>query len=276
MDERLDRIASMANQIAYEGRDLDEYIDGAPHIKHESLRELYGRLVLEVFDAAKESTDSPVVADLGAGEGGVTLPFLELGAQVVAVDISSSQLAALKSKAQGRSDQLDARCQDIHDFLKEEDASYDIVAVNAFLHHIPDYLSLIRRAVSLLKPGGVFFSFQDPLRYDTVGFANRALTDTGYFFWRLSGGAKGDVLGGIYRRARRKFGVYHDDSKSDNAEYHVVRNGVDQEAIANLLVELGCECRVVRYYSSQNTLFQKLGEKLGLENVFGVVAKRPR
>ncbi|MBA3482749.1 MAG: class I SAM-dependent methyltransferase [Pirellulales bacterium] len=271
VDERLNRVASMANQLAYGSKDAATYIDGAPHIKHAVLRELYGKLVLEVFDAASKHGRPPRVADLGAGEGSVTLPFLELGAHVVAVDISSKQLNTLREKCRKHEDKLDVRCQDIHEFLSNENDKYDIIAVNSFLHHIPDYLSLIADATSMLTPHGLFFSFQDPLRYDTVGIPTRIFTELGYFFWRLS---KNDVMGGIRRRIRRSRGIYLEGSVQDNAEYHVVRNGLDQKAIETVFGQRGFNCRVIPYYSTHNSLFQPIGTALNLENHFAVVAQR--
>jgi SAM-dependent methyltransferase len=274
VDNRLNRIAALANEVAYSVKDAAAYIDGAPHIKHASLRELYGGLVIEIFDSAAKHASPPNVLDLGAGEGSVTLPFLELGAKVTAVDISERQLGTLRENCQRHADRLEVRCEDINETLKKTESKYDIIAVNSFLHHIPDYLSLIERCTELLNPHGIFFSFQDPLRYDTVGLPAKLFTDAGYFFWRLAGGAKGDVIGGIRRRLRRRRGVYLEDCYQDNAEYHVIRNGLDQQAIKSLLEGRGSDCRVVSYFSTQNRVFQPIGTALGISNTFSVVAER--
>ena len=274
VDQRLNRLAALANEVAYGQKDVKAYIDGAGQIKHASLRELYGKLVLEVFDAASKYAAEPAVLDLGAGEGSVTLPFLELGARVTAVDISSRQLDVLREKCKRHSDRLEARCEDINDTLENCAEKYDIIAVNSFLHHIPDYLSMIDRCTSLLTQHGIFFSFQDPLRYDTVAFSSRVFTDVGYFLWRCSKGSKGDVVGGIRRRLRRRRGIYLDDCPSDNAEYHITRNGVDHHAIEELLKKRGFDCRIIKYYSTQNRVFQPIGAALGIRNTFGVVAHR--
>jgi len=275
MDERLRRIASIANDLAYgDESQTQRYINGAPHIKHAPLRMLYGELVLQVYDAVSRHTTTPRVLDLGAGEGSVTLPFLELGAHVLAVDLSASQLDVLRQKCSHLKDRLEVRQQDIYETLKDNGQKFDIIAGNSFLHHIPDYLSLIRQAAPLLTPHGVFFSFQDPLRYDSVGLPTRMLTDTAYLFWRMSLGSKGDVIGGVRRRLRRRRGVYLEDCYQDNAEYHVVRNGVDQNAIVELFQSLGYECRVVSYFSTQNSLLQPVGAALGMKNTFSVIAHK--
>lgn len=271
MDNRINKIAAMANVYSYGEEATRKYIDGAPHVKHAELRRLYGKLAVQIFDHAKKYAQIPTVLDLGAGEGSVTLPFLELGAKVVAVDISPSQLESLKTKCAHLGDMLEVRCEDINTTLKEKNKKYDIIVANSFLHHVPDYLTMIRDAAAVLNPRGQIFSFQDPLRYDTVGKFNMAFSSLAYFSWRIF---KSDVIGGIKRRIRRTRGIYAEDSVADNTEYHITRNGVDQDAIHELLIDLGFDCEVVSYFSTQSSLFQPIGSTLGIKNTFAIVAQR--
>lgn len=55
MDERINRIAALVNVSAYDTEASKKYIVGAPHIKHDSLRKLYGKLVIQAFDSAAGS-----------------------------------------------------------------------------------------------------------------------------------------------------------------------------------------------------------------------------
>ena len=271
MDERINRVAALANVSAYDAEATKKYIDGAPHIKHDSLRKLYGKLVIRAFDSAALHTKIPKVLDLGAGEGSVTLPFLDLGAKVVAVDISSSQLDSLKTKCSHFGDMLEVRCEDINDTLKRNEGKYDIVVFNSFLHHVPDYLEMIRKATMMLSHHGQFFSFQDPLRYDSVGKSTMNVSKLAYFSWRIF---QGDVIGGLKRRIRRSQGIYIEDSVHDNAEYHVTRNGVDQDSIQFLLERQGFDCNIVHYFSTQSSLFQPIGTILNMKNSFAVLAQK--
>ena len=272
MDERINRVATLANVSSYDAEATRNYIDGAPHIKHDALRKLYGKLVVQVFDSAKKHIKNPKVLDLGAGEGSVTLPFLELGAKVVAVDISSSQLDVLKKKCKDFGDMLEVRCEDINDVLKDKSNKYDIIVVNSFLHHVPDYLGMISEATTVLNPHGQFFFFQDPLRYDTVGKFTMLFSNLAYFSWRVF---KGDAIGGLKRRLRRARGIYLEDSVHDNSEFHVTRNGVDQCAIYELFKEQrDIDCDIVSYFSTQSSFFQSLGTLLGMKNTFAVVAQK--
>lgn len=269
MDERINKIAALANIVAYNPALTKDYIDGAPHVKHESLRRLYGELVVRVFDEAKKHNATPRVLDIGAGEGSVTLSFLELGAKVVATDISESQLAALKEKCARFGNMLEVRCEDVADTIKNGADSFDIVVASSFLHHVPDYLGMINSLMKILTPHGQFFSFQDPLRYDSLGKLELLYSNLSYMWWRIF---KGDLIGGLQRRLRRSRGVYLQDCEHDNAEFHVTRNGVDQDAISRLFLANGFECEIRSYFSTQNCFFQLVGEWLGINNTFAVVA----
>ena len=148
---------------------------------------------------------------------------------------------------------------------------YDIIVANSFLHHIPDYIGIIREAVAILSLHGQFFSFQDPLRYDSVGRFTMIFSNLSYFLWRIF---KGDVIGGLMRRLRRSRGIYLADSVHDNAEYHVARNGVDQDAIYCFLKEQGFDCDIISYFSTLSRLFQPIGTALGVKNTFAIISRR--
>jgi hypothetical protein len=56
-------------------------------------------------------------------------------------------------------------------------------------------------------------------------------------------------------------------------EYHVVRNGVDERALRDLLEGSFRELRLVEYWSNQSRLAFRLGRRLGLANQFALVAE---
>jgi len=267
--------AAIANATVYNSGWTEIFTEGAPHLKHASLRALLARLIRRVYERAVVHTPTPLVLDLGAGEGSVTRQWLELGARVTAVDVSSSQLAELDRKCERYRDPLETRCGDVGEVLRELDGPFDVVVASACLHHLPDYLGVVGDAIKLLAPHGQFLSFQDPLRYDTVSRFTRAFGELSYLSWRM---LQGDLWGGLRRRLRRGRGVLDesalDDSPLNYAEYHVVRGGVDQDAIVALLAASGFECEIIRYFSTQSRVFQPLGAALGLQNTFGILGER--
>ena len=270
MDERIIKGIATTNVVEADPEAVREYVDGAPHIKHASLRNLYSELVIAIYDLAATYTSAPKVLDLGCGDGLMTLSFLKLGASVTAVDISESRLDVLQSKCACYPEKLEVHCRDVFDALRDfqsGDKRYDIIVANSFLHHIPDYLGFVCQAVEILSPWGQFFSFRDLLRYDSLSRFTLLFSTIAYASWRVF---KGDVIKGVKRRMRRYRGIYLDECPADNVEYHVVRNGVDQDAIRDLR-QLGLECKVIRYFSTQSRLWQLMGTALGVDNTFGIV-----
>jgi len=271
IDEKTNHIAAVANAAMFEEQDTATYIQGAPHLKHARLRALYDDLTIRVFTSAKRNSDTPAVLDLGAGEGSATVRFLELGARVTAVDISENQLRDLRRRCDRYGDNLQVHCEEIASTIQRQSDLYDVVVMNSFIHHIPDYLAVIKNVLPLLKLRGQFFSFQDPLEYDTLERRSYVFSQAAYFSWRIF---QGNLWRGFKTRLRRSRGVYIAGSQEDDAEYHVTRNGVDQTAIAHLLAAEHFDCTVVRYFSTQSGLFQRIGASLAMENTFSITAQR--
>jgi len=265
------RLASTANRDAYNNLEMGRYVSIAPHLRHDSIRNLYAGLVETAYQTASSQIIGPAsVLDLGAGEGTVTRPFLQLGASVLAVDISEKQLEQLQVKCAGLPGQLELRCADLY-VVMGEDRRFDIIVANSLLHHIPDYVDLVQRASALLSENGVFFCFQDPMWKPSIARRDALLSWTAYTAWRLG---QGDLLGGIWRRIRRMFGFYSAESLHDNTEYHAVRDGVNQNAIRAALAAEGFECELFEYCSFHSDAWQPLGERLGVKNTFGLLATR--
>jgi ubiquinone/menaquinone biosynthesis C-methylase UbiE len=96
------------------------------------------------------------VLDIGTGTGNLTAHFLTAGAQVTAADISAECLRVVTEKfgATGRlqTSLLDGR--GLHQFA---DGSFDVAACYSVLHHVPDYLALVREMARVVRPGGVVY-----------------------------------------------------------------------------------------------------------------------
>lgn len=252
----------------YDERHAARYCAGAPHLRHRDLRALYRRLAEEATSFAAVGGNRPRVLDLGAGSGGATMPFVELGAAVTAVDDSPAQLARLKERAGDRVETIEA---DAEEALASLPVDYDVVVASSFLHHIPDYLGFLDRALGRARARAVFLSFQDPLLYASLPRPTRLYATLSYDAWRL---AQGDVLAGIGRRLRRRRGVYLDTVVEDVIEFHATREGVDHEAVLAKIAAHGFEPRLVRYFSTQARPFHLAGRAFRLENMFAVIATR--
>jgi ArsR family transcriptional regulator len=93
-------------------------------------------------------------ADLGIGDGMLTLILAETAEKVTAVDLSPEMLAALRSRAkqQGIAN-IETVEGDIED-LPLPDASHDVVVMSQALHHVNDPDKALREAKRVLVPGG--------------------------------------------------------------------------------------------------------------------------
>ncbi|GGT30280.1 hypothetical protein GCM10010271_37920 [Streptomyces kurssanovii] len=146
----------------------------------------------------------------------------------------------------------------------------EAVVCISVLHHIPDYLGTIERVAGQIAPGGVFFSAQDPMWYPRRSRMSMNLDRNAYFLWRLG---QGHFRRGIATRLRRIRGIYDDTNEADMVEYHVVRNGVDEEALRDLLAQNFEAVELQRYWSTQSGVLQAVGERFFPPTTFSLVAR---
>lgn len=244
-----------------------DYRAGSPHLMH---WQLYDRLVKEVLCVLRTAVAPTTVLEIGAGHGGYTEPLLAAGHHVTATEMSRPSLARLKERF-GSNEKFSCAF--------DSDGSLDILGGRTFslvlcvsvLHHIPDYTSFVQRALSRhLEVGGSFISIQDPLWYPNVPRATRRLDRLAYLSWRS---ARGRYREGARTQLRRMRGVYDPSNPADMVEYHVVRNGVDEEALRTVLERSFGQVRLETYWSTPAATFQRAGARLGLRNTFMLVAQ---
>ena len=279
MNKRDHEDAALANKEMYNlavvvKKPVTKKSRAKPSIFSASYGKLYEKLMADAYNHAVKFTPIPEVLDIGAGEGLATLQFLKLGAKVAAVDISDSQLQKLNEQCVDYGDRLEVYCQEVLDAInmfKAKKKKFDVIVAFSFLHHIPNYLNMIKQSAEVLSPGGQFLTFADPLRYNSVGLFTRFFDQFAYYSWRIF---RGDVLNGIKRYSRRKRGIYLEDCIEDNLEYHCLRGGVDQDAINELFNKIGFECKIVRYYGTFRPFWQFIGSTLGIKNLFAVIAQK--
>jgi ArsR family transcriptional regulator len=93
-------------------------------------------------------------ADLGIGDGLLTLMLSEVAEKVTAVDISPEMLHQLRVRAQKQGiDNIEAVEGEIED-LPLPDASFDVVVMSQALHHAGQPARALAEAARILVPGG--------------------------------------------------------------------------------------------------------------------------
>lgn len=94
--------------------------------------------------------------DFGAGTGNLTGHLLKLGMNVLAADVSPKSLAILEEKCR-QTGQLETVVLNGVDLSNMESDRFDMITTYSVLHHVPDYLSIIKEFVRVLKPGGIIY-----------------------------------------------------------------------------------------------------------------------
>jgi SAM-dependent methyltransferase len=259
-------MASLQERMHDAGHDYDV---GSPHLRHPGLRNEIVARIRSLVTEQHERRGSCRVLEIGAGHGSFTDHVAAMGAEITVTEMSRPSLDSLRSRfAYNPSVRL------VYDPDGErvfsDDAEYDLVLCISVLHHIPDYLGFVARLVDRVEPGGSFASFQDPLWYRRQGRVTRAFDKTAYYAWRLG---QRNVRRGVSTRLRRIRGVYDVANPADMVEYHVVRDGVDETALKELLSSRFPAVELWTYWSTQAPLLQVVGERLGAHTTFGLVGR---
>lgn len=245
-----------------------DYRAGSPHLTH---WHLYQRLLGELRRVLKSLQRDKLpwsILDVGAGHGSFTEPLLAYGCAVTATEMSRPSLDVLRDQY-GMNELFSPLLDEDGMFTNIGDKTFSLVLFASVLHHIPSYEAALGAAAARVVPGGALLTFQDPLWYPTLRKADRLLSRFAYLWWRLR---QGNYVRGLKTRWRRVRGLYDEQNPSDTVEYHVVRQGVNQDDVQRTLSLLFRNVRLVRYWSTQSPFWQRAGERLRLENTFGVVA----
>jgi 2-polyprenyl-3-methyl-5-hydroxy-6-metoxy-1,4-benzoquinol methylase len=120
---------------------------------------------------------------VGAGHGGFAKPALAMGCEVTAVDMSGPSIEELKRRF-GTNPKGKA-CYDPEGTLCDVDEDYALLIFVSVLHHIPDYMSFLKKASQRITTGGALLTLQDPSWYSRHRVAHHA-EQAAYFGWRLT------------------------------------------------------------------------------------------
>ena len=107
-------------------------------------------------------TSATRVFEIGCGEGGNLVPFIELGCTCVGVDLLRSKIdlgrAYLDEVVPGGDAEL--VIQDIYDSSADRLGQFDLIMLRDVIEHIHDQERFLKMVHRFLKPGGrIFFGF---------------------------------------------------------------------------------------------------------------------
>jgi SAM-dependent methyltransferase len=251
--------------------DGHDYAKGSPHIRHHRIRERVISGLHTLVGEVIERNGQCRVLEVGAGHGTFTDHLVAAGAMVEVTEMSAPSAAMLRHRFRNNPHVTVSHTPEGKEIFRSE--PLDGVVCISVLHHIPDYLDTVARLVERIVPGGAFFSVQDPLWYPRRSGVSMNLDRGAYLLWRLG---QGELRRGLATRVRRLRGHYDETNEADMAEYHVVRKGVDEVALRELLAPSFGEVQLQRYWSTQSGVLQALGERFGPVTTFGLFARNRR
>ena len=243
-----------------------DYRTGSPHLSHPGLHDRLTAVLRGMIQRLAGQGLPLRVLEVGAGHGGFTELALAMGCDVTAVDMSKHSIDELQRRF-GTNPNFRA-VYDPDGALRNIDNDYSLLLLVSVLHHIPDYISFLKMACQRIADGGALLTLQDPLHYSRHRTAHR-VDQAAYLAWRLS---QGNLSRGVRTRLRRIRGTLDETNPADMVEYHVIRDGVDEEKALSFAKTAFKEASLLTYWSNQLGLAQHLGHQLGLYNYFGVIA----
>jgi SAM-dependent methyltransferase len=241
-----------------------------PHSPHLAQPVLRGRLValfLETLQAVSERGLPPRLLEVGAGHGGYTAEALAAGCDVTSVELSGPSFQKLEARY-GSNERV-TTILDPAGSLSEVGTGYSVVLCLSVLHHVPDYLAFIDRVAGRLARGGALLTLQDPLWYPRLGRTTRTVDRAAYLAWRIG---HGNPRQGFAAMMRRRRGVYPESIPGEIGYYHVVRQGVDENAVARRLAACFDHVDLRTYWSNHLAAVRRPAEACGLANTFAAHA----
>lgn len=123
-------------------------------IEQKRLRESLARAMKEI----QTKSEKIKCLDFGCGAGNVTKHLLEIALEVHVADVSVKFLDLVESRFNrvfpGKVSTVLLNGKDLSNI---NDNVYDFIAAYSVLHHVPDYLTIIKEFCRILKPGGVLY-----------------------------------------------------------------------------------------------------------------------
>lgn len=152
MNQQIEKNIKAHNAIAK--RYEKEHIEIYNVIEQERLEEA----LKGAFEKIETNSYEKSVLDFGCGAGNLTQYLLKMGMRVISADISKNFLELVKYKySRDHREKLSFLELNGSDLSNVEDESFDLIATYSVLHHIPNYLLVIKEFIRVLKPGGVLY-----------------------------------------------------------------------------------------------------------------------
>jgi SAM-dependent methyltransferase len=122
------------------------------------------KYVIPFIEEKLKLTEGMKVLEVGCGEGGVLLAFVQKGCQGVGVDMDEARIAMAKDfmPVEIAAGNIEMHSADIYDPLFESkfENAFDLIVLKDVIEHIHDQEKIMAQFKRYLKPGGhIYFGF---------------------------------------------------------------------------------------------------------------------
>jgi ubiquinone/menaquinone biosynthesis C-methylase UbiE len=115
-----------------------------------------GRALSTAIKAVKTGSKPLSALDYGSGSGNLTRHLIEAGINTVSADVSDGFLNLIERNF-SHTDLSKTQKINGKDLSGIETGRFDLVATYSVLHHVPDYMQIVKEMCRVLKPGGVLY-----------------------------------------------------------------------------------------------------------------------
>jgi SAM-dependent methyltransferase len=153
MTDQTDFLAQIEENRLLHNRIADSY-----HHIHDDIFNLHEQSrIRNILSDLRSSLQpiTPIALDFGCGSGNMTRHLRDLGCSVVSADISDRFVTLLSE--QYKNDSM------VKPYLLSGDSKdldgyqFDFVCIYSVLHHLPDYLQVLRYLTDRIAPGGILY-----------------------------------------------------------------------------------------------------------------------
>lgn len=113
-------------------------------------------VISKAVNLISSDSNEKIALDYGCGSGNLTNYLLQNNLTVIAADISEAFLILIKKKYKD-SNKVQTLKINGYDLSTIPNNSLDLIAAYSVLHHVPDYLKIVKEMVRVLKKGGIIF-----------------------------------------------------------------------------------------------------------------------
>jgi len=121
------------------------------------------KFVIPYIEQVVPVTPESRVLEIGCGEGGNLVPFIERKCEVVGVDINKGQVENAKvfiAEHCSDNNKVTFLAENIYNVTPEQIGTFDVIMLRDVIEHIPDQATFMKHLKMFLKPEGkVFFGF---------------------------------------------------------------------------------------------------------------------